>query len=92
MHAPHANRRGSVVGIETTLGYQDARAAGTGIVISSTGLVLTNNHVIESNGTLTVTLNDGREFPGRVASTDPAHDLAVVKIDGTGFPTIAIGT
>jgi S1-C subfamily serine protease len=48
--------------------------------------------VIESDGTLTVTLNDGREFPGRVASTDPAHDLAVVKIDGTGFPTIPIGS
>ena len=48
--------------------------------------------MIEGDGTLTVTLNDGREFPGRVASSDPAHDLAVVKIDGTGFPTLPIGS
>jgi S1-C subfamily serine protease len=41
---------------------------------------------------VTVTLNDGRELTGRVASTDQAHDLAVVKIDGTGFPTIPIGS
>jgi S1-C subfamily serine protease len=65
---------------------------GSGFIYDANGWILTNDHVIEGDGTLTVTLNDGREFPGRVASTDPAHDLAVVKIDGTGLPTIAIGT
>jgi putative serine protease PepD len=65
---------------------------GSGFLYDAGGWILTNNHVIESDGTLTVTLNDGREFPGRVAAADPAHDLAVVKIDGTGFPTLPIGS
>ena len=65
---------------------------GSGFLYDANGWILTNNHVIEGNGTLTVTLNDGREFAGRVASSDEAHDLAVVKIDGTGFPTIPIGS
>jgi S1-C subfamily serine protease len=65
---------------------------GSGFIYDAKGWILTNYHVIEGNGTLTVTLNDGREFPGRVASTDQAHDLAVVKIEGTGFPTIPVGT
>jgi S1-C subfamily serine protease len=65
---------------------------GSGFIYDAKGWILTNYHVIEGNGTLTVTLNDGREFPGRVASTDEAHDLAVVKIEGTGFPTIPVGS
>ena len=63
------------------------RASAPASSTTPSGWILTNYHVIEGNGTLTVTLNDGREFPGRVASSDQAHDLAVVKIDGTGFPT-----
>jgi S1-C subfamily serine protease len=65
---------------------------GSGFIYDAKGWILTNYHVIEGDGTLTVTLNDGREFPGRVASSDQAHDLAVVKIEGTGFPTIPVGT
>ncbi len=65
---------------------------GSGFIYDAKGWILTNYHVIEGDGTLTVTLNDGREFPGRVASSDEAHDLAVVKIDGTGFPTLPIGS
>lgn len=65
---------------------------GSGFIYDAKGWILTNYHVIEGDGTLVVTLNDGREFPGRVASSDPAHDLAVVKIDGTGFPTLPIGS
>ena len=65
---------------------------GSGFIYDAKGWILTNYHVIEGDGTLTVTLKDGREFPGRVASSDQAHDLAVVKIEGTGFPTIPVGT
>jgi S1-C subfamily serine protease len=88
----------AVVTITTTLtgtgrgGQGTSEGIGSGFIYDGNGWILTNNHVVESGGTLTVTLNDGREFPGRVASTDPAHDLAVVKIDGTGYPTIAIGS
>jgi S1-C subfamily serine protease len=65
---------------------------GSGFIYDAKGWILTNYHVVEGTGTLTVTLNDGREFPGRVASSDQAHDLAVVKIEGTGFPTLPIGS
>lgn len=65
---------------------------GSGFIYDAKGWILTNYHVVEGGGTLTVMLNDGRELPGRVASSDQARDLAVVKIEGTGFPTIPVGT
>ena len=65
---------------------------GSGFIYDASGLILTNYHVVEGGGTLTVTLQDGRELAGRVATSDPEHDLAVVKIDATGLPTVAIGS
>jgi len=65
---------------------------GSGFIYDSSGLILTNYHVVEGGGTLTVTLRDGRELAGRVATSDSEHDLAVVKIDATGLPTVAIGS
>jgi serine protease Do len=65
---------------------------GSGFIYDSSGLILTNYHVVEGGGSLTVTLQDGRELAGRVVATDPDRDLAVVKIDATGLPTVAIGT
>ena len=87
----------AVVTITTVTGsgngpFGSATGVGSGFIYDAGGWILTNYHVVEGGGTLTVTLNDGRELPGRVASTDEAHDLAVVKIDGSGFPTIPIGS
>jgi serine protease Do len=65
---------------------------GSGFIYDASGLILTNYHVVEGGGALTVTLQDGRELAGRVAASDQEHDLAVVKIDATGLPTVAIGT
>ncbi len=65
---------------------------GSGFIYDASGLILTNYHVVEGGGNLTVTLQDGRDIPGRVAASDPEHDLAVVKIDATGLPTVAIGS
>jgi serine protease Do len=65
---------------------------GSGFIYDSSGFILTNYHVVEGGGNLTVTLQDGRELPGRVATSDQEHDLAVVKIDATGLPTVAIGS
>jgi S1-C subfamily serine protease len=65
---------------------------GSGFIYDASGLILTNYHVVEGGGNLSVTLQDGRELAGRVAASDPDHDLAVVKIDATGLPTVAIGT
>jgi serine protease Do len=65
---------------------------GSGFIYDASGLILTNYHVVEGGGNLSVTLQDGRELAGRVVASDPDHDLAVVKIDATGLPTVAIGT
>jgi len=65
---------------------------GSGFIYDASGLILTNYHVVEGGGNLSVTLQDGRELAGRVVASDPDHDLAVVKIEATGLPTVAIGT
>ncbi len=65
---------------------------GSGFIYDASGLILTNYHVVEGAGALTVTLQDGRELSGRVAANDPQHDLAVVRIEATGLPTVAIGS
>ena len=64
---------------------------GSGVIVSSDGYVLTNNHVIESAREVTVTLPDKREFKGKIIGTDPKTDLAVVKIDGQNLPTVSWG-
>ncbi|MEU7479067.1 trypsin-like peptidase domain-containing protein [Lentzea sp. NPDC042327] len=56
---------------------------GSGVVLSADGRILTNNHVVASaGGSVTVTLNDGREVPATVVSTDPSSDLAVLQASG----------
>ncbi len=70
---------------------QDARALGSGFIISPDGFIVTNNHVIDQATKITVTLDDGRELPGTLVGTDPKTDLAVIKIDATGLPTVAWG-
>jgi Do/DeqQ family serine protease len=64
---------------------------GSGVIISKDGYIVTNNHVIEGADEISVTLNDNREFIGRVIGTDPSTDLALVKIEGDDFPTLPIG-
>ena len=64
---------------------------GSGVIISKDGYIVTNNHVIEKADIISVKLNDGREFKGRIIGTDPSTDLALVKIEGDDFPTIPVG-
>ncbi|MET8764545.1 trypsin-like peptidase domain-containing protein [Lentzea sp. NPDC004782] len=60
-----------------------ANGLGSGVILSADGKILTNNHVVASSGgRVTVTLNDGREVPATVVSTDPTSDLAVVQASG----------
>lgn len=64
---------------------------GSGVIISKDGYIVTNNHVIQGADEISVTLNDNREFVGRVIGADPSTDLALVKIEGDNFPTIPVG-
>jgi putative serine protease PepD len=68
--------------------------SGSGFVIRSGGYILTNNHVVDlvaDGGTLTVVFNDGKRLPGKVVGTSPTYDLAVVKVDRSGLPTVNLG-
>ena len=60
------------------------QALGSGFIVDKSGIVLTNNHVIDGASEVKVQLSDGREFKGRVLGTDPKTDVAVVRIEGGG--------
>lgn len=64
---------------------------GSGVIVSEDGVVLTNNHVIEGADQIQVILSDGRKFNARLLGTDPATDVAVLKVDGTGLPAVPVG-
>ncbi len=61
-------------------------------MVSSDGLILTNNHVVAGGGDLEVILADGRQVSGSVVSTDPQHDLAVVRADAGGLTPARLGS
>lgn len=65
--------------------------AGSGVIISADGYIVTNNHVVEDADELTVTLDDNREFSARIIGTDKNTDLALIKVDGKNLPTLTIG-
>ena len=64
---------------------------GSGILVSPDGYILTNNHVVEGAEKVTVELNDRRPFSAKVIGTDPPSDIAVLKIEATGLPTLPLG-
>ncbi|MGH9831018.1 MAG: trypsin-like peptidase domain-containing protein, partial [Blastocatellia bacterium] len=63
---------------------------GSGVIINPDGYILTNNHVVAHGGDIKVVWNN-KNYAGKVVGTDPLTDIAVVKIDATGLPTIALG-
>ncbi len=67
------------------------RGTGSGFIISSDGIILTNAHVISGADRVTVALKDGRSFQGKVLGQDEITDVAVVKIEATNLPTVPIG-
>ena len=67
---------------------QIQRGIGSGFVVSSDGLILTNSHVVEGSDTVKVTLKDGRSFDGEVMGTDSLTDVAVIKIEAEELPAV----
>ncbi|HEU4561348.1 MAG TPA: trypsin-like peptidase domain-containing protein, partial [Longimicrobium sp.] len=67
------------------------QGSGSGFFLSADGYVLTNNHVVDDASRVKVVLSDKREFDARVVGRDPNTDIAVLKIDGRGFPTARLG-
>jgi len=70
----------------------EKKAAGSGVIISQDGYIVTNCHVVEGADELTVTLNDNREFSARIIGTDKSSDLALIKVDAKNLPAIKIGS
>ncbi|MFT4030068.1 MAG: trypsin-like peptidase domain-containing protein [Protaetiibacter sp.] len=87
-----ADESTGIVLIDTVLGYQDAAAAGTGMVLTSDGLVLTNNHVIEGATEITVTIaSTGETYTATVVGTDAEDDVALLQLEGaSGLTTVDI--
>ena len=67
---------------------QVQRGFGSGFVVSSDGLILTNAHVVDGSDQVTVTLKDGRSFEGEVMGTDSLTDVAVIKIEAEELPAV----
>ena len=65
-------------------------ATGSGVIISTDGYIVTNNHVVDGADELTVTLSDNKEDSARIIGTDKTTDLALIKIDGKDLPAIKI--
>lgn len=65
--------------------------AGSGVVITSTGIIITNNHVIEGADTIQVTMRDGSEYAATLIATDEMYDIAVIKIEATGLKAATFG-
>ena len=66
-------------------------AAGSGVIISQDGYIVTNNHVVSEAESISVTLNDNRTFQAKVIGTDPSTDLALLKIEEKNLPFIIYG-
>jgi len=67
---------------------QREQGLGSGVIVSPSGYILTNNHVVEKATSLKVALLDGRQLTGKVVGTDPQTDVAVVKINANDLPTL----
>ncbi len=70
---------------------QSQEGQGTGIILSSDGLILTNNHVISGSSSLTVFTSDGKQYAGTVVAADPNNDYAFVRIKASGLKAAKLG-
>ena len=69
----------------------DNLATGSGVIVSQSGRILTNNHVVESGAAITITLNDNRKLKAKLIGRDPASDLALLDLEGEGYIAAPLG-
>lgn len=69
----------------------EQKASGSGVLISDDGFIVTNNHVVDNADEINVTLNNKRTYKAKIVGTDPAYDLAVIKIEASGLPYLLYG-
>jgi serine protease Do len=77
--------------VPRTLPRPRQSALGSGVVVTGDGYILTNNHVVESADDVTVDFTDGRTLTAKVIGTDPASDLALLKVEGSSLRTLTLG-
>ena len=75
-------------GDEYGYGNRERQGSGSGVIIRQDGYIVTNNHVVSGATTIQVTLNNNKTYDATVIGTDPATDVALIKIDATGLPTL----
>ncbi len=69
----------------------EQRASGSGVIISDNGFIVTNNHVVQKADEITVTLSNKKTYTAKVIGSDPAYDLAVIKIEAAALPYLVYG-
>ena len=89
----HIAAKGSDSGVSNPFGFffdgsESSEATGSGVIYTTDGFIITNNHVVKNAGKLIVTLNDNRKFTAKVIGQDAKTDLAVIKIEAQGLPTL----
>ena len=70
---------------------REAKGSGSGVIIRPDGYIVTNNHVVSGATKITVTTNDKQKFDATVVGTDPATDVAIIKVDAENLPSIPMG-
>ena len=70
---------------------QFGAGAGSGVIVSSEGYIVKNNHVVQNASEIEVILNDNSKYTAKIVGADPSTDIAVLKIEGTGFQPIPLG-
>ncbi len=71
---------------------REAKAGGSGVLITDDGYIVTNNHVVEGASKVKVKLYDGRSFEAKIVGTDPTTDVALLKVEGKEFPFLKFGS